>query len=74
MRWETGGGKYFRRVNAETTALGPGVEARVGDDCTRDRFLGEVQEDAGGLGEEGARIADSAFEGGGEAVEAGGGG
>lgn len=33
-----------------------------------------MEEDAGGLGDEGAEVADAAFEGGGEAVEAGGGG
>lgn len=65
---------YFGGVKEETTALGPGVEARVGDDGAGDCFLGEAQEDAGGLGEECAGVAEAAFEGGGDAVEAGGGG
>ena len=70
--WEVGG--YLGGVQEETAAFGAGVEAREGDDGARDCLLREVQEDAGGLGEERAGVADVAFEGGGEAVQAGGGG
>ena len=66
-------GGYLGRVQKETAAFGAGVEAREGDDGARGCLLRDVQEDAGSLDEERAGVADVAFEGEGEAVQAGGG-